>query len=138
MTDTPRDTYCTTYCNYPHYIANGRPYKHECRVIPPAALRAERSGDFDKAMEIMAADPDREKIVSPRQGVPRNSLPAVETCRQRGYVPGTLIGSAKWPRGPRCVSEILAKFVVLTSQGRKDRVRSLPQDCYVVSAEEGS
>lgn len=47
------EIYCSTYCNFGHRMKDGRPVEHECRVIPPAALRAERAGDYDKAIEIM-------------------------------------------------------------------------------------
>jgi len=49
--------YVTTFCNRPHRLSDGKPIKHECRVIPPAALEAERSGDTDKAIELMQASP---------------------------------------------------------------------------------
>lgn len=47
------EIYCTTFCNFGHYVRTGRPVAHECRIIPPAALRAEMDGDFEKAMRIM-------------------------------------------------------------------------------------
>jgi hypothetical protein len=47
--------YVSTYCNFAHDIATGRPMNHECVVIPSAALQAEMDGDFDKAIEIMKA-----------------------------------------------------------------------------------
>lgn len=52
-----RPIYTSTYCNQGHYMDTGRPIGHECRIIPPAALRAERDGDFEKAIEIMNASP---------------------------------------------------------------------------------
>lgn len=45
--------YVSTYCNFPHRMRDGRPLRHECRMIPPAALRAERDGDYEKAIAIM-------------------------------------------------------------------------------------
>lgn len=45
--------YLTTYCNFGHCTKTGKPVDHECRNIPPAALQAEREGDFEKAIEIM-------------------------------------------------------------------------------------
>lgn len=45
--------YCTTFCNFAHNVKTGRPVGHECRIIPPAALRAEIDGDYAKAIEIM-------------------------------------------------------------------------------------
>jgi hypothetical protein len=52
--------YVSTYCNFGHYVASGKPVAHECRVIPPAALRAEMDGDFDKAIELMQSAKRRE------------------------------------------------------------------------------
>jgi len=46
-------TYVSTYCNFAHRMSTGRPIGHECIVIPPAALEAEREGDFDKAIAIL-------------------------------------------------------------------------------------
>jgi hypothetical protein len=46
--------YATTYCNKGHYVATGKPVKHECITIPPAALKAEMEGDYEKAIEIMS------------------------------------------------------------------------------------
>ncbi len=45
--------YCTTYCNFGHYVATGAPVQHECRTIPPKALKAEMDGDFGLAIKIM-------------------------------------------------------------------------------------
>lgn len=45
--------YVSTYCNHPHNIKTGKPIRHECRIIPPAALRAEMAGDYETAVEIM-------------------------------------------------------------------------------------
>lgn len=52
------DFYCSTYCNFPHRLLDGEPIDHECRVIPPEALEAERDGDFEKAIEIMKKGTD--------------------------------------------------------------------------------
>ena len=41
------------YCNHGHYVATGKPVNHECRVIPPAALRAEMEGKYAEAIELM-------------------------------------------------------------------------------------
>ena len=49
--------YCTTYCNQGHVVRTGRPVGHECRVIPPKALRAEIDGDFKTAIEILSQQP---------------------------------------------------------------------------------
>lgn len=45
--------YCTTFCNFGHRIKDGVPVAHECYILPPAALRAERDGDTDKANNIL-------------------------------------------------------------------------------------
>lgn len=41
--------YCTSFCNYGHAIATGRPVGHECYVIPPKLLIAERDDAADVA-----------------------------------------------------------------------------------------
>lgn len=46
--------YATTFCNRGHYVATGKPVGHECITIPPAALKAEMDGDYEKAGEIMS------------------------------------------------------------------------------------
>jgi hypothetical protein len=51
--------YVTTYCNFAHRLSDGKPVRHECRIIPPKALEAERAGDINKAIEIMRAAPVR-------------------------------------------------------------------------------
>lgn len=48
--------YCTTYCNHGHRLSDGMPVEHECRVIPPAALKAEMEGDYQGAITIMGAN----------------------------------------------------------------------------------
>lgn len=45
--------YCSTYCNSGHDLKTGKPVDHECRVIPPEALEAEREGRFEDAVEVM-------------------------------------------------------------------------------------
>jgi hypothetical protein len=47
--------YCTSFCNQGHDLQTGRPINHECIVLPPKALQAERDGDFNKAIEIIEA-----------------------------------------------------------------------------------
>lgn len=49
-----RRIYCTSYCNFGHYLDTGAPVGHECRRLPPAALKAEREGDFQLACELIA------------------------------------------------------------------------------------
>lgn len=47
--------YATTYCNHGHALENGKPVNHECYVLPPGALEAERAGDFELAARIISA-----------------------------------------------------------------------------------
>jgi len=49
----PGDFYVTTYCNCAHRIIDGQPIGHNCFVLPPGALIAERDGDFPKAKELL-------------------------------------------------------------------------------------
>ena len=49
----PKGFYVSTYCNFAHSTATGAPIEHECRHIPPAALRLEREGLFTEAIAIM-------------------------------------------------------------------------------------
>ena len=53
----PPTFYVTSFCNQAHRLVDGKPIRHECRIIPPAALEAERAGDTDKAIELMKAKP---------------------------------------------------------------------------------
>jgi len=48
-----KNFYVTTYCNQAHSLKTGAPIGHECYRLPPAALEAEREGNFDKALEIL-------------------------------------------------------------------------------------
>lgn len=48
-------TYCTTYCNHGHRLSDGKPVDHECYVLPPKALEAEREGDYERAIELIQA-----------------------------------------------------------------------------------
>jgi len=59
------DIYCTTYCNKGHRLSDGKPVDHECYVLPPKALQAEREGDYEMATVIQVeASP-----LKPHQGV---------------------------------------------------------------------
>jgi hypothetical protein len=55
----PDAIYASTYCNFGHRMSTGHPVGHECRIIPPAALRAEREGNTEEAIRIMQATPAR-------------------------------------------------------------------------------
>jgi len=46
--------YCTTFCNQGHRLGDGKPVGHECYVLPPLALMAERDGDYNKAIRILS------------------------------------------------------------------------------------
>lgn len=48
-----RAFYCTSFCNFGHYLDTGRPIGHECYVLPVAALTAERNGDNLTASRIL-------------------------------------------------------------------------------------
>jgi hypothetical protein len=50
-----KGVYCTSYCNQGHRLSDGRPIAHECAILPPAALQAEREGRTEDALEIIAA-----------------------------------------------------------------------------------
>jgi hypothetical protein len=48
-------TFTTSFCNFPHNLKTGRPVGHECYVLPPLALAAERADDLDLANRILAS-----------------------------------------------------------------------------------
>jgi hypothetical protein len=48
-----KNSYMSTYCNFAHSTVTGKPIGHECRHIPPAALRLESEGLFTEAIAIM-------------------------------------------------------------------------------------
>lgn len=47
--------YVSTYCNHAHRMADGKPIKHECYVLPPLALKLEREGDIAGAIRVIQA-----------------------------------------------------------------------------------
>ena len=47
--------YCTSFCNHPHRLSDGKPLGHECYVLPTEALYAEQRGDMDRAQAVLAA-----------------------------------------------------------------------------------
>lgn len=55
MKDETPKSYVTTYCNKAHRMADGKPIAHECYVLPPKALEAERAGDTVTAVSLIAA-----------------------------------------------------------------------------------
>ena len=44
--------YCTSFCNHGHDIMTGRPIDHECYILNPLALKAERNGDMELAQKL--------------------------------------------------------------------------------------
>jgi hypothetical protein len=56
------DIYCTSFCNQGHRVSDGKPVGHECYVLNPAALAAERAGDYEKARELLWGKTGRRRI----------------------------------------------------------------------------
>jgi len=48
-------SYVTTYCNHAHRMSDGKPLGHECYILPPEALAAERRGDYEKGIALLQA-----------------------------------------------------------------------------------
>jgi len=44
--------YLTSFCNQGHRLSDGKPINHECHVLNPTALQAERGGDVELALEL--------------------------------------------------------------------------------------
>ncbi len=61
--------YCTTYCNRGHRLHDGKPVDHECVILPPAMLVAERFDDFDEARRLLAKAKQAGKLRTMRRGV---------------------------------------------------------------------
>lgn len=55
MNDKPLYAYVTTYCNFAHRMADGKPIGHECYVLPPEALRLECEDKFNEAIAVLQA-----------------------------------------------------------------------------------
>lgn len=49
LVKTDEAIYVTSYCNKAHRMRDGKPIEHECHVLPPRALYAERDGDTETA-----------------------------------------------------------------------------------------
>lgn len=49
--------YCTSFCNHGHRLTDGKPVDHECYIIPPAALAAERDDRIADAIALIEASP---------------------------------------------------------------------------------
>lgn len=45
MKSQTRTIYCTTFCNFGHFVETGRPVGHECYILDPVKLARERDGD---------------------------------------------------------------------------------------------
>lgn len=43
-----RKIYCTTFCNFGHDLASGRPVAHECYILDAKKLQAEARGEAVK------------------------------------------------------------------------------------------
>jgi hypothetical protein len=48
--------FCTSFCNQGHRMSDGKPVDHECYILPVAALKAERDGRHEEALELLRAD----------------------------------------------------------------------------------
>jgi hypothetical protein len=46
--------FCTSFCNHGHDLKTGRPIDHECYVLNPKALQAERGGDTELAVKLLS------------------------------------------------------------------------------------
>jgi len=60
--------YCTSYCNHGHRVTDGKPVEHECHILPPEVLEAEREGNFERAAELLEAA----KPLRIHRGVPQS------------------------------------------------------------------
>ena len=45
--------FCTSYCNKPHDMDDGKPIEHECYAIPARVLRLEHAGKIEEALAIL-------------------------------------------------------------------------------------
>ena len=46
------ETFVTSYCDHAHRMSDGFPVGHECDILPPTMLVAERAGDMERAIEV--------------------------------------------------------------------------------------
>ena len=49
------EIYCTSFSNHGHRLSDGKPVNHECYILPTEALHAEKSGNTDKAVNVLSA-----------------------------------------------------------------------------------
>lgn len=52
-TDKKNATYCTSYCNHPHDLKDGKPIAHNCLILKPEALALEREGKFSEILNMV-------------------------------------------------------------------------------------
>jgi hypothetical protein len=45
--------FCTSFCNHGHRLSDGKPIDHECYVLNPKALEAERAGNYALACQLL-------------------------------------------------------------------------------------
>ena len=45
--------FLTSFCNFPHRLSDGKPINHECLILDPQGLEAERAGDFVTACSLL-------------------------------------------------------------------------------------
>ena len=53
MLTRPKTRYVSTLCGFFHDVKSGDPIAHSCAKLPKKAVDAERSGDFDRANEVL-------------------------------------------------------------------------------------
>lgn len=61
-----RKIYCTSFCNSGHDLKTGRPIEHECYIIPPKLLRAERDDSPNKDELWSAWSQGARRLILPR------------------------------------------------------------------------
>lgn len=54
---SPGEFYVTTFCNFAHATATGRPIGHECYILDPKKLQLEATGQMDKIEGSIVKEP---------------------------------------------------------------------------------
>ena len=128
-----KGTFLTSYCNQYHHLSTGKPYKHECRVIPTSALKAEKRGDKITLVQILAETPSDDLSVA-RQGVSAKRLAATTMCDREKWTVGTFLASESWTTLKR-ITVIRNKDVFIvdcdatgTQLHSVNRVKTFPAD----------
>ena len=125
-------TYVTTFCNFAHDTKTGRPIAHECYILPPKALAAERSGDTPLACNLLAKARAGGKLRIVR-GRKRPEGPTTEDERlgiNRGF-------QAAWEASlPKGVFEVLVSL--LAGWKRCKMAKILPNGSLEYELEDGS